>query len=126
MPHREPELRYGRIVWAVLKDHNGFRKNRPGIVLTPTHEISSNQPLVIVCVTTTFPDHPPVKHVPLPWNPNPRRVVTQLARRSAAVVDWLDVLYPDEILELKGDVPDRVMEEIQRLIRAAASGESPQ
>jgi hypothetical protein len=43
----------------------------------------------------------------------------RLAQRSAAVLSWLDAPYPDEVLEIKGRVPSRVMEEIQRRLRAS-------
>jgi len=61
-----PELRYGRIVWARLTDTNGFRKNRPCIILTPTHEIRHDVPLVVMAITTTFKDAPPPDNLPLP------------------------------------------------------------
>ena len=96
-----------------LKDHNGFRKQRPAIIVTPTDEILPNQPLVVMAVTTKFPDPPPSDHVLLPWNPDPRRVGTKLARRSAAVATWLETLYPDEVLDFKGDVPASIMRELQ-------------
>jgi mRNA-degrading endonuclease toxin of MazEF toxin-antitoxin module len=111
------DLRYGRIVWAVLKDHNGFRKRRPGIVVTPTHQITTDSPLVIVCITTSFGDPPPANHILLPWNVDPRRVKTRLAQRSAAVLDWLDKIYADEILDVKGQVPPAIMAEIQRYLQ---------
>src|SRR3954462_11350943 len=98
-------LQCGQTVWAVLKDRNGFRKQRPGIVLTPTSQIANDRPIVILCVTTTFGDPPPPDHVLLPWNHDPRRVQTGLAQRSAAVIGWLDTVYPDEILEIKGRIP---------------------
>jgi hypothetical protein len=71
-----------------------------------------------MAVTTSFPEPPPEDHVPLPWNPDPRRVGTRLAQRSAAVVTWLDTLYPDEVIEHRGQVPPRVMKEIQDKLRA--------
>jgi mRNA-degrading endonuclease toxin of MazEF toxin-antitoxin module len=113
------QLRYGRIIWGELKDRNGFRKQRPGIVVTPTAHIETDTPLVIVCVTTSFSEPPPVGHVLLPWNSDPRRVRTRLARRSAAVVDWLETLYPDEVLSVGGDVPASLMRAIQQQLRAA-------
>ena len=109
-----PNVRYGHIVWAVVRDRYGFRKRRPAIVLTPTREIRDDLPLVVMAVTTSFPDPPPDRHVALPWNPDPRRVGTRLACRSAAVVYWLDTVYIDEIEEVKGVVPPRTMAEIQR------------
>src|SRR4051794_24917935 len=68
----------------------------PAIILTPTDQIDDRKPMVVMCITTTFPDPPHANHLPLPWNSNPRQVATGLARRSAAVLDWLDTLYPDE------------------------------
>ena len=65
----------------------------------------------------SFGEPPPPDHVPLPWNNHSRRVPTRLAQRSAAVVNWLDTLYPDEILEVKGVVPTAVMAEIQRRLQ---------
>jgi len=41
-------------------------------------------------------------------------VLTRLARRSAAVRSWLETLYPDEVLDLAGDVPAQIMMELQR------------
>jgi mRNA-degrading endonuclease toxin of MazEF toxin-antitoxin module len=121
---RSAELRYGRIVWAEMKDHRGFRKRRPGIVITPTPQIRDDAPFVVVCVTTRFRNPPPPNHVSLPWNNDPRRVPTRLAQRSAAVIDWLETLYPDEILEVKGYVPTTVMAEIQHRLQRSLESES--
>jgi|SRR6266550_9104167 len=88
------------------------------VVLTPASDIEENSPLVVMCITTSFPNPPPEDHILLPWNADPRRVETKLAKRSAAVVSWLDTLYPDEVLELKGRVPGLVMERIQSRLRA--------
>ena len=111
------ELRYGRLIWAVLKDRNGFRKRRPAVILTPSDQITTTEPFVVAAVTTTFGSPPPPGHVELPWNPDPRRVSTRLAQRSAAVVSWLETLYADEVEEAKGDVPRRTMERIQAALR---------
>jgi mRNA-degrading endonuclease toxin of MazEF toxin-antitoxin module len=120
---QESELRYGRIVWAVLKDHNGFRKRRPGIIVTPTRQIATDSPLVIVCITTSFGNPLSANHILLPWNVDPRRVRTGLAQRSAAVVDWLDTIYVDEILDVKGQVPPAIMAEIQRHLQDRSDAE---
>ena len=117
MPARPPGLRYGRIVWATFRDRNGFRKDRPAVVLTPTGEVADDVPLVLMGVTTRFAEPPPPNHVPLPWNPDPRRVGTRLARRSAAVVDWLDTCYADEVIDLAGDVPGALMAELRRRVQ---------
>ena len=113
-----PALRYGRLIWATVKDPRGFRKERPAIVLTATADITADQPIVVMAVTTTFADPPPDHHVPLPWNADPRRVGTKLRQRSAAVVTWLDTLYPDEVIDFKGDVPAAIMADLQRRLSA--------
>jgi mRNA-degrading endonuclease toxin of MazEF toxin-antitoxin module len=110
----EPDhLAEGQIVWAIVRDRNGFRKRRPAILLTPTAQISEQQPLVIMAITTTFPNPPPSDHIELPWNPDRRRTSTGLARRSAAVVTWLDTVYPDEVDSIIGAVPARMMRTIR-------------
>ena len=119
LPARPRELRYGRLIWAQLKDRNGFRKDRPGIILTPTEEIEADQPLVVLCVTTSYPSPPPPDHIELPWNSDPRKVATRLARRSAAVIGWFDSIYQNEIIEVKGFVPNKILAEIQRRISDA-------
>jgi mRNA-degrading endonuclease toxin of MazEF toxin-antitoxin module len=108
-------LRYGGIVWARVMDRNGIRKERPCIVMTPTARISREQPLLVVAITTTFADPPPKWHVALPWHPDPRRVGTGLARRSAAVVNWLDTIRVDDVLDVKGSVPPAVMRRIEAI-----------
>jgi mRNA-degrading endonuclease toxin of MazEF toxin-antitoxin module len=107
-------LREGQIVWAVVRDRRGFRKRRPAIILTSKEEIVADHPLVLMAVTTTFPEPAPADHVELPWNPDRRRTSTGLARRSAAVIDWLDTAYPDEIDEIIGTVPPRLLIDIRR------------
>jgi hypothetical protein len=80
------EIRCGSIVWAVVRDHHGFRKRRPVIILTPDDEISEDQPLAIMAITTTYPDPPERDQIELSWNADRRKVGTGLARRSAAVL----------------------------------------
>ena len=107
------KLRAGQIVWATVRDRNGFRKSRPVIILTPNHEIGIDQPLVVMAVTTTYSEPAPKDCVELPWNPDARRVSTGLARRSAAVVTWLDTAYADEVMEVIGTVPTKTMNNIR-------------
>lgn len=109
-------MKVGVIVWVVVKDRNGIRKRRPVIVLTAAEVGGEDGPLVVVAVTTTFPHPPPGDHVALPWNADARKVGTGLARRSAAVCSWLDVVYPDEIDEIIGRVPVKIMAEIARRV----------
>jgi mRNA-degrading endonuclease toxin of MazEF toxin-antitoxin module len=110
----QAELGLGRIVWVIVRDPQGYRKRRPAIVLTPAEEISSELPLTVMAITTTFADPPPRNCVALPWNSDPRRVSTGLARRSAAVTNWLDTVYPDEVDGVIGTTPPKTLAEIQR------------
>jgi len=114
---RLEELREGQIVWVIVRDRNGFRKRRPAIIPTPTSEISDDQPLVIMAVTTTYPDPAPPDHVELPWNPDRRRTTTGLARRRAAVVSWIDTVYPDEVESVIGMVPAKQMRAIHQALK---------
>jgi hypothetical protein len=102
----------------MFTDHNGFRKRRPAIILTPTDQIAQAEKLVLMAITTTFPDPPPANHIPLPWFPDPRKSPTGLARRSAAVIDWLEVVSADDILSVRGQVPGVYMNRIQEALRA--------
>jgi hypothetical protein len=117
-PSVPPELKYGCVIVAEMCDRNGIRKTRPGIVLTPTDRISAASPLLVMAITTTFSEPPPPWHVPLPWNPDPRRVRTRLARRSAAVVTWVDQLGVSDVLAVRGEVPIKVMREIEAQLTA--------
>lgn len=106
---RRPDLRLGRIVWANIKDPRGAIKLRPAIVITRTDEIDSDKPLTVMAVSTSYPSPPPPGHIELPWNPDRRKVGTRLAKRCAAVINWLATLTPDQIEEFAGDVPPKLM-----------------
>jgi len=67
-----------------------------------------------MAITTTYPEPASASCIELPWNADRRRTATGLARRSAAVVDWLDTVYADEIDGIIGTVPSRLMMEIRR------------
>jgi len=67
-----------------------------------------------MAVTTTYPDPASARYVELTWNSDRRRTSTGLARRSAAVIDWLDTAYADDIDGVIGTVPPRLMAEIRR------------
>jgi hypothetical protein len=110
------DLHAGQIVWATVRDPRGYRKRRPVIILTPDAEILPDRPLALMAVTTSFPDPPPPDCIELPWNPDPRRVGTGLAQRSAVVVTWMETAYPDEIDGVIGAVPKRLLAEIHRRI----------
>ena len=104
-------------MWASLQDPRGSAKERPAVILTPTGEIREGIPFVLMAITTSFPDPPPEHHVPLPWNPDPRRVRTRLAQRSAAVLTWLSAVSADQVVAVKGDVPAGLMRELQQRLQ---------
>jgi mRNA-degrading endonuclease toxin of MazEF toxin-antitoxin module len=110
-----PALRYGRIVYAWIEDHRGHAKLRPALVLTPDSEITPRDSISVAAITTTFTDPPPSLCVQLLWHPA-GRVGTSLKRRSAAVCNWLATIQPADVVGYGGDVPARVMVEIQRKI----------
>ncbi len=53
-PTRRPRL--GSVVWAELKDANGYRKVCPVVVVTPTAEITAGKPVRVVAITTRLPE----------------------------------------------------------------------
>lgn len=114
MPAKRPELRRGRIVWGMVVDKKGNKKSRPAVIWTPTDQIKPDRPLVVLAITTTFPDPPPEDHVPLPWDPK-KRAGTGLAKRSAVVLTWFDQIQ-QEGLELKGEVPAKLIALIEEKI----------
>jgi len=67
----------------------------------------------VAAITTTFPDPAPVFCVPLPWHPR-QHPVTRLRERSAAVVNWLAAIEPNDIAGYGGDVPTKYMRAIER------------
>ena len=113
MNDKRPALRYGRVVYAWIKDHRGFAKMRPALVLTPDDLIEKNKSMIVAAITTTFPQPPPPNHFPLPWHPR-GNTSTQLRQRSAVVLDWQSIIQPEEVVGFGGDVPARVMLEIER------------
>ena len=115
MPTSQPKLRRGRIVRAEIPDANRIRKERPVVILTPTDEIPNLDSLVVIAITTTFPEPPPGDHVELPWHPR-SHPVTRLKRRSAAVAKWIVRIAPDDIRSFGGDVPKAKLKEIDKKI----------
>ena len=45
-------MQLGSVVWAELVDPNGYRKVRPGVVITPTADIDARKPVRVVAITT--------------------------------------------------------------------------
>jgi len=70
-----------------------------------------------MAITTTYPNPAPSDHIELPWNPDRRRTSTRLARRSAAVVTWLVTVYSDEVEDVIGDLPPKILNIIRQRLR---------
>lgn len=120
MPPRPPRLSQGSVVWAEVADPRGNIKRRPLVIVTATDEIVLDQPIVAVAITTTYPEPPPRNCVPLPWSPH-RHPATRLARRSAAVCDWLIQVLPSDIELTGGYVPARTMLRILECLQGLGS-----
>ena len=110
------QLRQGSIVWARVSGRPGKVKLRPLVVITATDEIVLDAPIVGVAITSTFPEPSPAQYVTLPWSAD-RHPATGLARRSAAVCNWLVELQPSDIEEIKGFVPTRYLLDILERVR---------
>ena len=121
MPQQQARLRRGRILFAAVRDRNGYTKQRPCLVLTPTDKIGPDEPLVVMAITTTFKVPPPEDCVELPWHPR-GHPVTRLHKRSAAVIGWYDEIAVADVLGYAGDVPPKIMLDI--LDRVEAQSES--
>ena len=63
-------------------------------------------------MTTTFTDPPPEFCAPLPWHPR-GHPITKLAKRSAAVCNWVAALKKEQIVGFGGDVPAKTMQMIE-------------
>jgi mRNA-degrading endonuclease toxin of MazEF toxin-antitoxin module len=105
MPQR---LVLGRIVWAEIADANGFRKLRPGVVVTPTARLTPGAAIDVVAITSRLGNPLPEDHVLLPWHAqgHPR---TGLNRRCAAVCSWLGQITESDIRDVAGIVPTSAM-----------------
>jgi hypothetical protein len=110
-------LEQGRIVWAEVADPNGFRKLRPGVILTASDQIRPDQPLDIVAVTSRLPDPLPADYILLPWHAqgHPR---TGLNRRCAAVCTWRCRIMLDDVKDTAGVVPGEPLLRILTTIAA--------
>ena len=110
-------------MWASLSDLRGNFKLRPALILTATADIRRDEAFEVMAISTSFGDPPPPNHLELPWHNDPRRVVTRLRSRSAAVVNWLSSVHPTEVVGFAGDVPPSLMIEILRRLDALDADE---
>ena len=108
-PHRP--LRLGSVVWAELKDPNGYRKVRPVVVVSPSADIDAGKPVRVVAITTRLPDPLPDDHVLLPWD-RQGKARSGMRRRCAAVANWQAEIPADAVLEVVGILPPQAIGEL--------------
>ena len=110
-----PNLRQGQIVWVPVADKNGYCKEHPVIILTPTEDIDSAPQLFgVVASHTAAKRHPrPDHYLPIPHHPQ-RLCSTKLPRETVAVCDWVVPVKKREITvpNTGGFVQPRVLEAI--------------
>ena len=111
-------------MWAEIADAKGFRKERPGVIITPTDQIQSGGSLEVVAVTSHVPTPLPLDHVLLPWHPagHPR---TGLNRKSAAVCSWIARIQDSDIRDTAGLIPASVLRVILDKIAALIAPSGP-
>lgn len=131
MARIQPEYRFGRIVWAWLRPSKpGPKQQHPAIIISPDSEIiqpesidprrdlTRDNAVAVLGVSTRYRDYAGLAHFVLPSHPN-RHAVTKLTRDCAAVIGWYDlVVIPDEVDDIAGDVPSKLLTEIEAAVRA--------
>lgn len=105
-------IQQGSIVWVAIADPAGKNpKCRPGVVVTPTHEIVADQTIVIVAATSTFKKPLPQNVVPIPWYRG-GHPVTGLFRETVAVCDWLVEVFQSDVVRIGGVCPPTTLSQI--------------
>ncbi len=111
----------GRLYWTdgyhghEFKDPQGNEKTRPVLVISATEDIPSEEEphrlLVGVAISTAF--HKPLdpNQVPLPWAAN-GSARSGLRRECVAVCKWIVTLRPEDVIEVKGVVSGRILDEV--------------
>ena len=107
-----PPLGQGQIVRAEVCDpQGGHRKLRPLVIVTATSEISDQEPLVGVAITSRFSEPLQDDEALLPWHPA-GNVRTKLRKPCVAKCSWLCQIIVTEVVEQRGIVPREQMQEI--------------
>ncbi|MEM6561645.1 MAG: type II toxin-antitoxin system PemK/MazF family toxin [Planctomycetota bacterium] len=106
------EFRSGDVIMAEMPGPRGAGKVRPALIFTVS---PSDGQLVVLPITTSFAEPPPVGTFPLPWAAD-GLAKTGLTKRSAVVTDWLVELDPNAVDRLVGFLPRRHFEPIRAFI----------
>jgi hypothetical protein len=104
-------LEQGLIVWAEVADANGFRKMRPGIIVSPTRQSTDELEYDVVAITSRIPDPLPADYILLPWHPD-RHPRTGLNRKCAAVCSWVRTITLADIHDFAGVLPGRYLSQV--------------
>jgi hypothetical protein len=111
-------LSYGDVIVTDLLDPYGRNpKDRPAVVVTRTEDLDAGQPVFVIAVTTTLPEHLPDDYVRIPWS-RPRHLRTGLDTKNTAVCHWLARVEGSQIARTIGRVPTRQLAEIALCLRA--------
>lgn len=94
----------GCIIRADMTDRNGYPKNRPAVILTPTAEIEKGSPIIIFAISSKIKHPLPSNQVPLPADPD-GTVGTGLDKDSVAVCNWAETISRSDITRIVGRVP---------------------
>ena len=111
-----PKPEQGRIVRVETCDPQGRNvKKRPVVIVHPSNEIRSAEPIVCVAITGEIPKNVPDDCVLLPYQTggHPR---TGLNKRCAAMCSWVFEITEDQIVEYMGMVPKPQLEAILALL----------
>jgi hypothetical protein len=121
MALNRPDYRLGRIVSAYLLGRNGKREEHPAVIISPDSEIVQPEEfdprtgggtvganlVAALGISTKY------RNFPDPYIPLPPGEKTQLIRDCAVILNWYAILdIPDDCEFLLGDVPPRLMEQI--------------
>ena len=117
-PSPSRPLQLGSVVWAELEDPNGYRKVRPGVVVTPTADIHAWKPVRVVAITTRLPNRLPDDYVLLPWD-RQGKARSGLRRRCAAVASWQAEIPVGAVQQEVGILPPQAIGELLTKISAA-------
>jgi hypothetical protein len=105
----------GSIVWATVPDKNGFKKDRPLVVISIGDE--PDPTIGCACITTKDSDPRPATYVRVPWD---RRgtSLSGLKEPSFAVADWLVLIHQSEIRAHGGKLSEKTLAQLTNKIES--------
>lgn len=117
-------LHYGQVIWAKVRDHNGFEKKRPLLILNPDDEITASLPLVCAAITTRFKAALSPAQISLPWTaPDQGRSPTGLWKPCVVALDWMIEVDHGDVVRILGQLPEKVLKDIQQRLEQLEAGD---